>query len=245
MSYAITKHTLDRLHNKLNNIENINRAKDYLSSIRKVSIDKFKSIPFFSGDLSSYVNANNEIYSEDWLSNSIFFPIHSIEKDLIGFDVRYLGSLEDKLRYYKIKVNNASLFNYNVSSLLDTNKFIFVFEGVIDLESINSIIDKTLFNDVSLISPLTCLSNFKYFELLLYCKSNIVICYDCDEAGLKSKNKIKTFCKENNIHNIFYLEFLGKDVNDSLCRYGQQHLIDKLNILYKSINLKSKLQIYG
>ena len=243
MAYKISFSNLEKLFNKLNTIENINNAKEYIKS-RKLDSSNFKYTPYLSSDLSTFVKINSEIYKEDWLSDSLFFPIVDIDKNLIGFDVRYLGQNEERIRYYKLKESSASLFNYNSSSILEKAEYLFVCEGVIDLESLSYCIKDSYFSEYSLISPLTCLTNFKYLELLLMCKKQIVICYDNDSAGIKAKEKIKTFCKENKISNINYLNYLGKDINESLIRYGKEYLINQVNSLFNSINIKKNLKIY-
>ncbi len=218
--YNISNPILELLSNKICTDNNYKKAKEYLKSKRGLNSDLFKYRPFLTGDVSKFVEMNESLFKNDWLSDSIFFPLYSIENSkLIGFDVRYVGGDSNRTRYYKIKLNDSKFFNYGAEDIFKNNKIAFICEGVIDLETLRCI---TLYsNDYSFLSPLTCLTNKDYLETLLCCFEYVVIAYDNDSSGTSAKSKIKKFKQDNSLENILFLNFLGKDINESFLHLGE------------------------
>lgn len=217
MSYTLVQSTLDLLSKKILTKENAERAKDYINQKRKLDSTKFLYTPFVTGDLSKFVESNQSIFYKDWLSDSLYFPITSFKsKEVIGYDVRYLGKNPDRTRYYKIKVDNSSLFCYNTRCLFEKKELLFVTEGVFDLETLRHIINQSqIFSSYTALSPLTCLTNPNFLKLLLMSFKKIIICYDNDDAGNNAKKKIMKFIKNEGLQHVFFLDHLGKDLNDA------------------------------
>jgi len=237
MAYALSQDLLKLCSSKICTTENKERAISYIGEKRKLNSANFKYVPFLTGNLSKFVSVNSSVFSKDWLSDSLYFPITSIEDNkLIGFDVRYTGNDPERTRYYKFKVENSSLFNYNSKSLFESKEVLFVYEGVIDLETLDFCLQtQNQFKSYSHISPLTCLTNFNYFKCLLCSYSHLVIVYDNDEAGQKAISRIRNWMELENINNIHFLTYLSKDINDAYKIMGQDHLFKALDRLYNEI----------
>lgn len=236
MAYSVSVDVFDRISQKVCTKQNSVRAHEYLLKTRKLDSTKFKAVPFLTSDLSSFCLAFN--FKDDWLSDSLFFPIFDLTDTLIGFDIRYTGSLDYRTRYYKLKKPESSLFNYNCKALLSDSKYLFVCEGVLDLETLSLILDKSKLGfSFDLISPLTCLSNPNYISLLLSSFENIVFCYDNDSAGINSINKIKNFVKKEDLSKVFFLNYIGKDISDSYRFLGESKLYTAISKLQFDFSL--------
>lgn len=233
--YSISNLILDLLINKICTKENSLSANKFIQQNRKLNSFNFLEIPYLTQDISKFVELNNGILKKDWLSHSLFFPIRSLKEDkIIGFDVRYIGESKDRTRYYKIKLENSSLFNYGVKDYLKLNSSVIITEGVFDLETLRHVFKESSF---SFLSPLTCTYSPSYLEFLLCSFDNLIFAYDNDSAGEIARFKIKKFASENQISNIHFLSFLGKDINDSFVNLGDFSLVNGL----KSLELKKSL----
>ena len=238
MSYSLAQSTLDLLSKKIITRENAKRAREYISEKRNLDPSKFLYTPFLTSDLSKFVQTNSSIFYKDWLSDSLYFPITSAFDPnlLIGFDVRYVGSSTERTRYYKIKVDKSSLFCYNSKSLFEKKEILFVCEGILDLETLRFLNSEfNQFSSSSYISPLTCLTNPNYLNLLLMSYFKIVICYDNDQAGNNSKKKIMNYVKNENLKSVYFLDYLGKDLNDAYKTLPISFLKNSLERLSNSI----------
>lgn len=230
MAYSLAQTTLDLLSKKVCTKENQERASKYLKEKRKLIAEDFLYTPFYTSNLSKFVENNRSIFWQDWLSDSLYFPIVSLNKEkLIGFDVRYLGKDPSRTRYYKIKVEDCTFFNYNSKSIFEENSTLFLTEGIIDLETLRVILKKAKFGPYSIISPLTCLTNPEYLKILLFSFTRIIICYDNDDAGNKAKSKIKAFAKKEDLKDFFFLDFLGKDINENYKALSSNFLLQGIN----------------
>ena len=249
MSYNISKEILELLNIKIQTEKNYLNAKNYLLTNRKLKIETFKEKPYLTENLSRFVELNSSIFKHDWLSESLFFPIvefnpNDTSNNIIGYDVRYIGKNKDRTRYYKIKAEGSRLFNYNAKDIFNKNDTVYVCEGIIDLETLNSILKKQNKNNYSIISPLTCLTNVDYIKLLLYSFKNVIIVYDNDTPGMNAKSKLKAFKTSEKLSNLHFFNYLGKDINDSYKTLGEYSILNGVQEIDFEMSKNKFIKVY-
>jgi len=207
---------LDALSNVLYTPENIARANNYVTG-RGLDPSRFR-FPFAaSGPDPARFYGFDAIARPYLLTNTLYMPILDLfdpeGKRLIGFDMRYLGEKENRLRYRKIKRNPTDPLLYNVHEALTRPQLpLVVCEGVIDVESL-----RLLDLPCNVISPLTATTNDELIIALVALSQKILIAYDNDSKGRNAKTKFNNILAPfKSSVEVRSLTFLGPDLNQAL-----------------------------
>ena len=153
----------------------------------------------------------------------LFIPITEVTDPTIlaGFDVRYVGTEQGKIRYKKFKADPEQPLIYMTHSLEEINseKPVIITEGAIDAESLR-------FLGHPVLSPLTAQHNIRWALFLWAVSSRIYIAYDNDEDGKKSTRKLLEHVSiDPKVQQGFKaLSYMGVDPNGVLCGHGQKYL---------------------
>ena len=205
---------------------NIDSASEYLRK-RGVDSQGMRFPPVLSGkDPSPFLYLSKHM-PPHLFTDTIYFPITDIEnpKTLIGFDARYMGEDKSRLRYRKFKEEGNSFLLYYTKPLseIDANAPMIVTEGVVDAETLRPL-------GFPVISPLTAMHSFKFCCFLKAMSNNIYIAYDNDSSGQQAvKNMVKEIKIQDEFQKAFkFLNFQGKDLNDSYREYGRDYLFNIL-----------------
>lgn len=214
------------LANILYTQENLLAAQEYLHK-RGVDVKKMRFPPVLSGkDPTKFVYLSKHLPSH-LFTETIFFPITDIEDPthLVGFDARYLGNDKSRLRYRKFKEegNEFLLYYTHPIDTIDSSVPLIVTEGIIDAETIRPL-------GFPVITPLTAMHSFKFCCFLKAISNNIYIAYDNDSAGqIATKNIIREIKISPEFKKAFkFLNFQGKDLNDSYRENGRDYLFNIL-----------------
>lgn len=214
------------LANVLYTPENLKAAQEYLLT-RGIEMSAMRFPPAITGKEPAKYSHLSKFLPPHLFTDTLFFPITDIENPakLLGFDARYLGDDKSRLRYRKFKdEENAFLLYYTQPlHLIDPNKPLIVTEGIIDAETIAPL-------GFPVISPLTAMHNFKFCCFLKAISNNIYFAYDNDTAGqTAAKNIIKEIQVDPEFEKAFkFLNFQGKDLNDSFKTKGKDYLYTML-----------------
>jgi DNA primase len=139
---------------------------------------------------------------------------------LLGFDCRYIGYEENRLRYRKIKGEDREDFYYFTEDVLEASKRvdkIIVVESAVDAESLRHLGYPVL----AVLSVRGLTHKLCAFLMSLYKK--VVICLDNDQTGKQALRKfLEGVQKYPEIFTRFgVVQLPMKDVNDVLCSMGR------------------------
>lgn len=202
--------------------ESLKAAQEYLLS-RGINMSAMRFPPALTGSSPEPFKYLSKFLPPHLFTETLFFPITDIENpaNLIGFDARYLGTDKTRLRYRKFKDNENEFLLYYTKPLneIDADTPLIVTEGVVDAETISPL-------GFPVISPLTAMHHFKFCCFLKAVSNNVYFAYDNDSSG---QNAVKNIIKEIHIcpemeKTFKFLNFQGKDLNDSLKNKGKDYL---------------------
>ena len=167
------------------------KEKDYLYQI-------LKSKKYSDEDISKVALVNFDKYPYDNFTNRIMFPLHDIKGNLIGFS----GRLYDKTdgpkylntRETVIFKKGEMLFNYyKAKTFIRNEKQVIIVEGYMDAIRLFS---SGIKNVIAIMG--TSLTK-EQINIIKKLNSEVVICLDNDQAGLKATYEIGNALKEYNI----------------------------------------------
>ena len=167
------------------------KEKDYLYQI-------LKSKKYSDEDISKVALVNFDKYPYDNFTNRIMFPLHDIKCNLIGFS----GRLYDKTdgpkylntRETVIFKKGEMLFNYyKAKTFIRNEKQVIIVEGYMDAIRLFS---SGIKNVIAIMG--TSLTK-EQINIIKKLNSEVVICLDNDQAGLKATYEIGNALKEYNI----------------------------------------------
>ncbi len=214
------------LANVLYTPETLKAAQEYLLT-RGINMSAMRFPPAYTGSSPEPFKYLSKFLPPHLFTETLFFPITDVENPskLIGFDARYLGTDKTRLRYRKFKDNENEFLLYYTKPVNEINADtpLIVAEGVIDAETIAPL-------GYPVISPLTAMHHFKFCCFLKAISNNIYFAYDNDSSG---QNAVKSIIKEIQVlpelERVFkFLNFQGKDLNDSMKTKGKDYLFSIL-----------------
>lgn len=145
--------------------------------------------------------------------------------NLIGFDVRYIGTDPIRTRFYKIKAQNVDLFFSTFGLNLtqhDPATPIIVTEGYVDALSI------FYATSTPTLATLTVQRNDRLIAFLGAITKNILLMYDQDDAGVSAARELLNHATKTPPGFITFntIKYLGtqKDPNEILMQCGPQYL---------------------
>lgn len=177
---------IDDLASVLFTPDNITRANDYLATVRKIDPAQLRFPWVYSGSDPNVFNHFRGAYPPIIFTDSLYIPIPDIGdptgRTLAGFDVRYLGPAQNRLRYHKFRRDPDSPLFYNFHAALQTNKII-VAEGAIDVEAIRACGHEA-------VGALTALGTPKFLYFLLGLADHVYFMFDNDQDGRGATEKL-------------------------------------------------------
>lgn len=176
-------------------------------------------------DVSPFMRFKDK-YPPQIFTDSVYIPIYDIGdasgETLLGFDVRYIGSVSGRLRYHKFRSDNRSPLIYGLHDALDS-RHIFVTEGAADAEAIRVC-------GFAAISPLTALKTPRFLQFLYALGSKVYLAYDNDKDGKSATEKLimGVIGDVSARERIKAVSYSGKDPNWALQNLGVTHLRNEL-----------------
>ncbi len=179
--------------------------------------------------ISANVSRLNDNGPADVFYNRILFPIHDAQGNPVGFSARtlnpnevskYINSSETPL-YTKGKL----LYNYHRAlSVCKKSKQIILVEGVTDVLAFDR---ADVFNVVATLGT-ACSSD--QIRLIQQASTNVLLCYDGDEAGLSASYKIGKLLSTFHLNVEVVINNTGLDPDE----IAQKKSLDAVRILLKS-----------
>lgn len=181
------------------------------------------------------IRENNEGTYYDTFRNRIIFPIANNEGQIVGLSGRiyldndknskYLNSQENDI-FHKSEV----LYNYHHAAL-EAKKLdeIYVFEGFMDVIAAEK---AGISNSVATMGTAFTKNHIKSLTSLT---SNIVLCFDGDEAGISATKKAAEMFSDSKVLPFAVALPEGLDPDEYLKKYGKDALKDYLN--NKKVNI--------
>lgn len=209
-----TQENAERAHEYLNKrcIDAVRLRYPWVITGRDIKLFKIFDTDYFDKKYPPYI-----------FTESLYIPITDIvdPTKLIGFDVRYIGVDDKRLRFHKFKRFEDDIMFYYTKPIfeLDKNEPIIITEGAIDAESVAQFGYSTL-------SPLTAYSNLRFLLFLFSLTSRVYFMYDNDSTGKRALEKImKQVDINDQIRNCFHtIPYTGKDPNQTLCTLGRDYM---------------------
>ena len=201
--------------------ENLERGRLYLKS-RGLAPEKLPYPWVHTGPELIPYEPYRGFYPPQIFADSLYVPILDMRDPtgatLAGFDVRYTGPDQHRLRYHKFKRDAQTQLFYNFHGSL-RKPYVIVAEGAIDAQSFIQL-------GYHAIAPLTALADPRFALLLYALAERIFIAYDNDADGMKATAKLlKTVAGIPVIANAFTaLTYKGKDPNEGLKQFGPDYL---------------------
>lgn len=123
------------------------------------------------------------------LVDSLFIPILDMgwtpeqgTPRLAGFDIRYIGPIEGKLRWHKFKRTPQTPLFYNHLGLLRSDSIILT-EAAMDAETFRAC-------GFDACASLTAADNPRFLQFLIASCRKVFLAYDNDDGGQKARDKI-------------------------------------------------------
>jgi len=201
---------------------------------------------------SGLVNENN-FELNDVYKNRIMFPLYDLNGKVIGYNGRvYNGEKENKYINSKetpIFKKRELLYNYHkAKDECRIKKFVVIMEGPMDVIRAHSVGIKNC------VAALGTAFGKEQAMLVRKLSSNVILCFDGDDAGLKgTKTAIEELQKIGITPKIVRLED-NMDPDEYIIRFGKDRFISKINnpmnimefkdsLLKKSYNLNNTLEL--
>lgn len=220
MNYDI----IDALSSLVYTEENKERASRYLAG-RGLNFNSLRFPWIMTGNDVSPFYSLKDYYPPEIFVDCLYVPITDIQhsNSLVGFDVRYCGNLEHRIRYTKKKRTGDTILMYYSKPLdqIGTDEPVIITEGAIDGETVHQCTGYTV------ISPLSKIHHFRFCVFLRAITSKIFIMYDNDTDGAKSVKHIaeNTAISQMNVASSFKsIIYSGPDPNKSLMTNGYNYL---------------------
>jgi hypothetical protein len=177
---------IDRLASALYFQENIDRATQYLKT-RGADNARFKFPWVATGPEMGFFTQFKDNYPPQIFVNSLYIPIVDVRSDpdkpqLAGFDVRYIGDEDKRLRWHKFKRTPTTPLIYN-SHIVETHDTIIVAEGALDAEAFQRV-------GYPAIGALTSHHSPRFVYFLIALGKKVLLAYDNDDNGKKATEKI-------------------------------------------------------
>lgn len=210
---------IDAVSNTIYSPESIARGIDYAKT-RGLKPDTFAfPWPVTDADPTPFYPFQ-QFHNTLVFTESLFIPILDITdpngRQLVGFDIRYVGPDPNRLRYHKLKRTPTTHLMYGlVDALQQPHDFIIVTEGAIDAATFRQF-------GWPAISPLSSTLNERIISYYLSLAPMIFFAYDNDEAGEAAWNKLQLLAKDDPVTLASFrrLKFNGKDPNKALLSLG-------------------------
>lgn len=218
---------IDYLSSVVYSPENLERAYGYLKK-RSVDMSKFRYpwtvtgqsvVPFKIFDTDTF----EKKYPPYIFTESLYIPITDITNPtrLVGFDVRYVGVDDRRLRFHKFKRSESDVMFYYTKPIYEigSSESLIITEGAIDAESIAQF-------GWNVLSPLTANHNLRFLLFLYTITDHIYFMYDNDSTGKRALEQIMGAVDiSDQIRNSFHtIPYTGKDPNQTLCSLGRDYL---------------------
>lgn len=188
---------------------------------------------------SGLINANdNGLY--DVYRSRIMYPLHDINGNVVGYNGRiYQG--EEINKYINSKESEIFkkrdfLFNYHrAKDCSREKKEIIVMEGPMD------VIRASTIGIENVVATLGTAIGTSQCNLIKRLSSNVILCFDGDEAGTKAtKTALREFQKVGISPKIVCLP-VGQDPDEYIRQYGQDKFSNLLNNAYNIVEYKEYL----
>lgn len=201
-----------------------------------INLDKSQTTQFLLAKgftLQECVSANvtriNDNGPSDVFYNRITFPIHDAQGNPVGFSARTLN-LNESSKYVNssetpVYVKGKLLYNYHRAlSACKKQKQIILVEGVTDVLAF----DRAGITNVVATLGTACTSD--QIRLIQQASTNVILCYDGDEAGLNATYKIGKLLKSFRLNVEVVLNNTGLDPDE----IAQKKSLDALRTLISS-----------
>jgi hypothetical protein len=201
----------------------VGKAREYCES-RKLNFEKFLFPWSVSSDREGDFNYLRQYGQPKYFIDYLYIPVLDLfdvsATGLVGFDCRYLGVEDGRLRYRKIKEGESDAFCYFTEDVLGASERvdkIILVESAIDAESLR-------FLGYPVLAVLSVRGlNHKLCAFLLSLYKKVIICFDNDQTGKQSLKRFLTAIQ--GWPEIFFkfgvVQLPMKDVNDVLCCMGE------------------------
>lgn len=212
---------VDHLAHTIFTPENLERGQAYVRS-RGLSPDKLPYPWVVSGPETLPYEPYRFWYPTQIFADSLYVPILDMRdptgRTLAGFDVRYIGPDQHRLRYHKFKRDAQTQLFYNFHGSLK-KPYVIVTEGAIDAQSFMQL-------GYHAIAPLTALAAPRFALFLYALAERIYLAYDNDTDGMKATGKILKAVGGTPVIAAAFsaLTYKGKDPNDGLKLFGPDYL---------------------
>lgn len=210
--------------------QNIERANAYLPQVRKINPAQLRFPWVYTGPETQPFNYFRNAYPPVIFTDSLYIPVPDIGdptgRTLAGFDVRYLGPAQNRLRYHKFRTTPDAPLFYNIHGVLNADDIV-VTEGAIDAEAIRA----CQLPGVEAFGALTALANAKFAYFLLALGKRIWMAYDNDEDGRSATQSIMEVvsCDPRFVGRVTPLVYPGKDPGKALEAFGLDMLKQRLS----------------
>jgi hypothetical protein len=200
------------LSNSVYDAASVRRASDYCLT-RKLNMSEFSFPWALTSEFSVLFNKFRNYYPPDVFTRCLYIPVTEIidGRTLVGFDARYVGDEEHRLKYRKFKAGPhiAMVYSTHNFSDIDPTKPVLVTEGAIDAESLRFFGCPVIF--VMFLASLS---------------SKVYLMYDNDDNGRAAVQKILKIASmdEELTHQIQPIIYSGEDPNKVLCQSGRGYL---------------------
>lgn len=214
---------IDQLAGIIYSKENIDRANEYILS-RGINPNQL-AFPYTCTD---HVEARfwrfREKYPPMIFTDSLYIPIVDIRdgKTLVGFDVRYNGNSDKRIRWHKFKRSDEDIFIYNFEEFKkNLDRSVMIVESALDVETVRS-----LNLNLTVIAFLTAISHIRSILFLYAMSDKIYYLYDNDNSGASAVSRIlKTISFNAEVMNNFtFISYRGKDANEAVKMMGSDYL---------------------
>ncbi|KRN03760.1 DNA primase [Holzapfeliella floricola] len=177
-----------------------------------------------------FINSNSDEKLRDRFKNRIMYPISDNYGNVIAFSGRTLRDDSDEPKYLNspetdIFNKSKTLFNYQKAKKnLRQRQSMVLFEGFMDVISAYEAGVKT-----GIASMGTSLTDQQIY-LIKQATSDLVICYDGDNPGIKATNRaIKLLDKKQQFNLSVVLLPDGHDPDDFIRSYGSEAFVNQVN----------------
>ena len=190
--------------------------------------------------LKSGISTSNENGIYDIYRNRIMFPLHDPFGNVIGYNGRaYLDNNTNKYvnsKETEIFKKRDFLYNYHRARATARDKDeIIIMEGPMDVIRANTIGIKNV------VATLGTAFSSSQCNLVRRLSSNVILCFDGDEAGLKAtKGAIEELTKVGITPKIVRLPD-NQDPDDYIIKNGKDKFINRLNNAYDLMEFKEIL----